>query len=142
MTKEQLLNFYRAELEAQSVSHISIDTDTICFTNDTFKFVLNRYANKFSSFSKGQIKIVDNEVEFIVHMHASMTRLFITAGLIAIAAILFFLFHSGFDTFTLFVGLTIFVLLSIIGYISTSISFPVYFTSVRNKIERQLHTPQ
>ena len=137
-TKNDLINLYKRELELQSVNNISTSVDTISFANNSFKFVLNKFANKFSSFSQGQIKIVDEADEFGIYFQADLTRLFTSAGLIACIATLFFLFSSGFDTFPLIVGLVIFVLLTVIGFISTSVSFPVYFTSLRNTIEREL----
>jgi len=142
VTLGQLISRYKRELERQSVSNISVDFDTIYFANSTFRFVLNRYANKFSSFSNGQIKIVDTGNEFVVYVKASVTRLFISAGLIGVAVTLFFLLSSGFDIFALIVGVIAFALLAVIGYILTSVSFPVYFTSVRNDIERELQARQ
>jgi hypothetical protein len=138
VTKSDLINCYKRELDRQSVNNISVTPDTISFKNNTFRFVLNKFANKFSSFSKGQIKIVDEVEEFGVYFQADLTRIFTSAGLTAAIATLFFIFSSGFDTFLLIVGLVIFVLLTVIGFISTNISFPVYFTSLRNDIEREL----
>ncbi|HEY5408172.1 MAG TPA: hypothetical protein VIJ92_13840, partial [Ginsengibacter sp.] len=62
-----LITLYKQELEIQSVNNIVDNGDTIDFRNKAIKFVLNRYADKFSSFSSGQIKIVDEGNEFGVH---------------------------------------------------------------------------
>lgn len=140
VTKSDLINLYKRELEGQCVDNISSSADIISFSNNTFKFVLNKFANRFSSFSKGQIKIVDEPNEFGIYFQADLTRLFTSAGLMAGVATLFFLFSFGFDTFPLIIGLIIFVLLTVIGFISTSISFPIYFTNFRNNIERELQT--
>ena len=136
-TLAHLLHFYKAELNCQSVSHISIKGNTLYFSNKVFKFVLNRYANKFSSFSFGQIKIADTEKEFIVYMEANINRLFINTGMIA-GIITTFSLVTGFNVFFLIIGIGIFVLLTMIGYAGTYIFFPVYFTSLRNKIQREL----
>lgn len=139
-TRNDLINLYKRELEEQNVDNISSSADTISFVNNTFKFVLNKFANKFSSFSKGQIKIEDETDEFGIYFQADLKRLFISAGLIGGIATLFLLFGTGFNTFPLIVGLVIFVLLTVIGFITTGISFPIYFTSLRNDIEKELQT--
>jgi ABC-type multidrug transport system fused ATPase/permease subunit len=138
VTKRYLINRYKRELDGQSVNNITVTPDTISFTNNTFRVVLNKFANKFSSFSKGQIKIVEEVDEFGIYFQADLTRLFTSAGITAAIATVFFLFGSGFNTFSFIIGLVIFVLLIAIGFISTHISFPVYFTSLRNEIEREL----
>ncbi|HEY5408169.1 MAG TPA: hypothetical protein VIJ92_13825 [Ginsengibacter sp.] len=133
-----LITLYKQELEIQSVNNIADNGDTIDFRNKVIKFVLNRYADKFSSFSSGQIKIVDEGNEFGVHFKADWTRMFTSAGLLAGIVTILSFFSIGFKIFCLFVGLGVFALLVIIGFISTSISFPIYFTSLRNKIEQEL----
>ena len=138
VTQTDLLNLYKRELEEQSVNNISTDSDKINFTNNTFRFALNRFANKFSGFSKGQIKIVDKGNEFNVYFQAELKRIFTTAALLAGVGTLFFLFILGFGLFPFMIGVTIFILIIIIDYISTSISFPVYFKSIGNRIEREL----
>ena len=142
ITKSDLINLYKRELGEQSVNNISTSTDAINFTNKTFRFVLDRFANKFSSFSQGQIKIVDEGNEFGIYFQGKLTRLFTFAGLMAGPATLFFLFSIKFDVSTLISGVTIFILLTGIGFILTSIFFPVYFTSLRNDIERELQNKQ
>ena len=138
VAKSEIIKLYKRELEGQSVNNISTDAGTISFKNNTFRFVLNRFANKFSSFSEGQIKVVDEEDKFGVYFEAKLANLFTTAGLIAAIAILFSIFSNGFNIFSLIVGLVIFILLIIVGFISINISFPVYFTNLRNNIEREV----
>lgn len=142
ITLSHLLNFYKRELNYQSVSHTAIRENCLSFSNKTYKFVINRYANKFSSFSNGQIKITDTENEFIIQMQANMTRLFINTGIIAGAMALFFLGNAGFTLFSLSIGIVIFIVLSILGYAITMISFPVYFVNLRNKIQEELEAMQ
>ena len=108
-TKNDLINLYKRELEIQSVNNISIRADTISFANNTFKLEINKFANKYSSFSKGQIKIIDEDDEFGIYFQADLTRLFISSGLIAGIATLIFLSSSRFDIFPFIVGLAIFV---------------------------------
>ena len=140
VTQIDLLNLYKRELEEQSVNNISTNSDTIKFNNNTFRFVLNRFANKFSSFSKGQIKIVDQGNEFNVYFQAQQTRTFTSAALLAAIGTLFFLFSAGFSLLPFLIGLAIFILLIIIDYVTTNISFPIYFDSLRNSIERELQS--
>ena len=137
-----LLELYRQELEEQSVSNIQIDGNCIKFSNETFKFVPNRYANKFSGFASGQINIEDNGTEYIVTFEADNSRTFSVAGIIAGAITLISLVRSNFDLSSLVTGLVVFGLLSVIGYGISAASFPVYFTGVRNKIERRIQSLQ
>jgi len=137
VTKSDLVKRYKQELEIQSVNNIVDNGDTIDFRNKVIKFVLNRYADKFSSFSFGQIKIDDEGNEFGVHFKADWTRMFTSAGLLAGIVTILSFFSIGFKIFCLFVGIGVFALLITIGFISTSISFPIYFTSLRNNIERE-----
>ncbi|UAY53369.1 hypothetical protein [Ferruginibacter albus] len=137
-TISDLINLYKRALKEQSVSNISSNADTIDFTNDTFRFVLNKFSNKFSGFSQGQITIVDEEDEFGVYLRATSTRLFKSAGIIAAVIILFSLLNSEFTIFPFIIGLVVFILLVITGLVYTSIFFPVYFNSLRNDIEREL----
>ena len=138
VTLNQLISIYKRTLEDQSVSHISVNADKIDFSNNTFKIVLARYSNKFSGFTNGSIEIIDTETELVVYFQARLTRLFVSAAFIAGIATLFLLLTSGFNIFPPVTGLIIFALLSIVGYISANISFPVYFTALRNNIEREL----
>ena len=138
VTLAHLIHFYKSELQIQSVSSVSVNSNTISFSNNLYKFIINRYSNKFSSFSSGQIKIADTGKEFIIDLEANMTRLFLNTGIIAIAVTCFFLFGSGFNVFPLVLGLIVFVLLTLIGYIFTKASFPVYFVNLRNKIQQEL----
>jgi hypothetical protein len=138
LTLSHLLNFYKRELHYQNVSHISTTDNTLAFSNKVYKFVINRYANKFSSFSSGQIRIEDSGNEFIIDLRANMNRLFINAAIIAVAATFFFLFGSGFNAFPFIIGATVFTLLAILGYIITSVSFPIYFVTLRNKVQQEL----
>jgi hypothetical protein len=140
VTKSEIIKLYKRELEGQSVNNISSDDDTINFKNNTFRFVLNRFANKFSSFSEGQIKVVDEKDEFGVYFEAKLANLFTSAGLISAIAILFAIFSNGFDIFSLVVGFVVFIVLIIVGFISTNIFFPVYFTNLRNNIEREVQS--
>jgi hypothetical protein len=137
-----LLNFYKRELNYQNVSQIKISGNTISFSNKIYKFIINRYTNKFSNFSFGQIKIIESEKEFIVHMQANMARLFINVGIIAFTLTLFLLLSSGFNVITFLLGIGIFALLTIINNAITNISFPVYFINLRNKIQQELEIMQ
>ena len=138
LTLSHLLHFYERELHYQNVSHSSVAGNVITFSNNTFKFVINRYANKFSSFSTGQITIEDSANQFVIYFQASTKRLLINAGIIAITATFFLLFDAGFNAFTIIAGALVFVLFIITGYVITSVSFPVYFVRLRNRVEEEL----
>lgn len=138
LTLNKLIGLYKKELEEQSVSNISISDNTLDFSNNTFKIVLNRYANKFSGFSAGHIKIVDNTTAFVVCIEASIKRLFIAAAIYAGIACLFALISLGLNFIPLVIGILIFCLLSVIGFISLQISFPIYFTRLRNEFESEM----
>ena len=138
----ELLQFYKQELEDQSVSNIQLDGNILTFSNDNVKFVANRYANKFSSFTSGQISIEDNSSEYLVIFEADNSRTFTVAGIISGAITLFFLIISNFDLSSLIIGLIMFVVVSVVGYGITIVSFPIYFTSIRNDIESLIQARQ
>ncbi|MGC4102138.1 hypothetical protein [Ferruginibacter sp.] len=140
VTQKDLVDLYKRELEIQSVNNISADVNTISFINNFFRFIPTKSANKFSSFSQGKIEIVDEADEFGIYFQATTTRVFASAGLMAALAALLCLFNDGFNFFCLIVGAIVFVLLVIISFISTTISFPVYFTGLRNNIEEELRS--
>lgn len=79
----ELLQLYKQELENQSISKIEIRENSLTFSNNIFKIVTNRYANKFSSFTSGQINIEDNGSEYLVGFEADNTRIFIVAATIS-----------------------------------------------------------
>lgn len=136
----ELLQLYKQELENQSISKIQIRDNSLTFSNNIFKIVTNRYPNKFSSFTCGQINIEDNGSEFLVAFEADNTRTFIVAGMIAGAVTLISFVNSNFDLSSILIGLFIFAVLSGIGYGISTVSFPVYFTAVRNEIERRIQS--
>jgi len=144
LTKYDLLARYERELEEQSVDNIIIDNDTINFSNNILRFVINRFADKYSSFSSGQIEIFDDNEnnELGIYLQANLSRLFISAGIKSVIAFLFFSFGLGFNLITLYLGIGIFILLCLIGFIITAISFPIYFTNFRNDIERELQNDE
>jgi hypothetical protein len=137
----QLVTRYKRELEEQSVSSVSVNADTIYFANDAFKIVLARYSNKFSGFSKGQIRIEDTGTEYIVYLEANLARLLVSAGTGAGIVVLLALFTVGFNLLLLIMGLIVFGVLILVGYIQAKIFFPVYFNSLRNNIESELQQP-
>jgi len=135
LTIDYLLDSYKSELQQQSATKVTIDLASITFAHDNIISTATSYSNRYSNFSNGRIDIEETEDEFIVHLEASLTNLFIKPGLVAGIATLFILFSSGFAPFTLLLGLCVFALFTIISFISTSISFPIYFTNFRNNIE-------
>lgn len=138
LTIAHLLNFYKRELHLQQVSDVHVTGNRIDFTNNNFKLVIDRYANKFSSFSSGHIIINDEDDKFVIRLHASMKKLWVNAAVFALIAGSFILFDDGFSIFPLVFGGAIFVLLTIIGFVITQVSFPVYFVRLRNKIQQEL----
>ena len=84
----------------------------------------------------------ENETEYIVTFEADNSRTFSVAGIIAGAVTLISLIGSNFDLSSLFTGLVVFGLLSVIGHVISTVSFPVYFTGIRNNIERRIQSLQ
>ena len=138
-TLADLLDRYQKELQDQNVSSFSQDQDIIDFNNSNAvaNIFLNSYGNRFSGFANGHIKIVDNDTEYIVYLKADISRLFILPGIISGLITLFFLIASGFTPFLLSFGMGIFIIISLIKYISFSVTFPIYFTKLRNDIENE-----
>jgi len=137
----ELLQLYKQELQDQSVSKIELDDNFLTFSNDTFRFTLNR-SDKFANFTSGQIKIEDNGPEYIVTLEADNSRTYTVAGIVSAAITLVWLISSNFDLSVLIMGLIIFVLISGIGYGTSTISVPVYFEGVRNDIERRIQSKE
>jgi hypothetical protein len=140
-TINKLLELYKRELDGQNISDISTTLNTIHFSNDILNFSLSRYAYKYSKFSYGEIRIEETEEEYIVYLKANMKRLFITSAIWGAGFSLIALMQSGFNLFPLILGLIIFCVFIIAGYISI-LFFPVYFESLRNNIERELQEKQ
>lgn len=138
IAKSDIIQFYKKELNRQSVNNISFDDDTIRFNNNSLRFVPDRFANKFSSFSSGEIKIVDEDDEFGIYFEGKLANLFKSAGIFAAIGVLLSLLGSGLNVFPLIIGFIIFILLVVSGFVSTNVSFPVYFTNLRNNIEREI----
>lgn len=137
VTKNDLLERYKTEFQYQSADNISTNGNTINFSNNTFKFAVTRFSKKLSMFSKGEIEIVEEESEFIIYFSVQWTRLFIPAGLLAAALTLLSFFDSEFSLLPFVIGILSFIIAIVIVFISTNISFPFYFTALRNSIERE-----
>jgi hypothetical protein len=135
-----LIELYRQELEYQNVNEIEVSGNSLVFSNESFKIAFNAYGNKLSGFSNGQIDIEESGPEFIVTLHADVSALFIDGGIIGGIVIILFLVGSGFNLTAFGLGGVAFILYSAIAYIFTLITFPIYFTSVRNDIERLLQS--
>jgi hypothetical protein len=130
-----LIDLFVQELEYQKVNEIAVDGNSIQFSNKPFK---NLYGNKFSDFSSGQIVIEDTGPEYIVSLQGDPSELFIRiSGFIGAFTFLVFIL-SGFEIVFLFFGLIVFIIVEGIVLLLRIISFPVYFTSLRNDIERLL----
>jgi hypothetical protein len=133
-----LIDLYKQELEYQSVSKIEINNNTIDFSDKLFKLVYKGQPNKFGSFSSGQITIEETEQEYIVNLSASMGHLVNKAGIVTGLYVLFLIICGIFNTGVIFFGLFVFLVLTGIPYLWTVSFFPVYFTGLRDRIERTL----
>jgi len=142
LTLDYLIDLYKSELQLQSAGKVDSDSSTIYFTNDNIFRFATGYSTKYSNFSSGRIDITETEEEFIVYLQASLSNLFIKPGLFAGLATLFLLVATGFEFFTVIVGLLVFGLMTLTSYISTSISFPTYFTYFRNGVEHDFQARQ
>jgi hypothetical protein len=134
LTANKLISIYKQKLEGQNVKNITVQERTINFNNPVLQFTLSRFNNKFSNFSKGKITITDEADKFIVDLNADITKSFSFPAVLALIAVLL----SGIELFSLIIGAAVFILLTVIGLISTYVSFPVYFTNLRNDIEREI----
>jgi len=135
---ERLLALYKRELKDQGVSNSAIDNNTIHFSNNTFGFNLNRQATKFSSFKSGSIIIEDVGNEYQVTLEADNSRSFTFPIIISSVIVVIPLLTNHFELSLFFVAAIVFLLISGGDYGMTRIFFPVYFTSLRNKFEREL----
>ena len=130
-----LIDLYVRELKDHGVRDIAIDGDTIQFSNKPFRTL---YSNKFTDFISGQIVIEDTGPEYIVSLQGDPSGLFIRVGGFIGAFIFLFLLLSGFEMGFLLFGLIVFIIVAGILFLIRMISLPVYFTSLRNEIERLL----
>jgi hypothetical protein len=142
VTSFDLINRYIQELEDQNIDQYIREFDTVNFTNSisVANAVLNNYGNRFSNFSVGKIRIIDNDFDFTVLLEADLTRLFLMPSVFSGLATLLLLMTSEFSAFVIVFGLVIFLGISILRYILFVLSFPVYFTKLRNDIEREFQT--
>jgi hypothetical protein len=137
-TITELLHLYKEEMLSQHVPHLSITGNRLSFSNKNLSSVSNRHANKWASFTSGHISIEDTGDKYVVLLEGDISRTFIMVGIIAGIITLYLFINSAFDTSTLLVGIIVFAVLSGIMYGITAVSFPPYFKSIRNEIERRL----
>lgn len=135
-----LLQFYRQELEEQSISDIEVDENSLRFSNEVFRLPISRSANKYSGFTSGRITIEENGDEYLVLFEGDNARNLVVAGVVAGTVTLISLFRSAFEPTSLIMGVIVFAVIAGIGYGSTMLTFPVYFTGLRNRIERRIQS--
>jgi ABC-type multidrug transport system fused ATPase/permease subunit len=137
ITQSYLVERYTEELQYQQVSKTSSENNTIHFSNDAVRFVWDKYADKFSKFSSGTIRIVNDDDEYGVYLEADQSNLFKQAGIagafVAVSSLL-----TGLSTFAIIIGAFIFVLTMTIKLIGLYVFFPVYFRGLRNNIEEEM----
>ena len=138
LTKADLLDYYRQELQIQGVSRTGIDFSKITFQNSLGTSIFYRSTSRFANFATGTIEIDETGNEFTVLFTANLANIFIAPGLFAAIVTILFLLASGFDTISLLLGAATFVLMLVISYLWTSLTFPNYFTGLRSDIERQI----
>lgn len=130
-----LIDLYVRELKDHGVRDIAIDGSTIQFSTRPLN---NLYGNKLTDFSSGQIVIEDTESEYIVSLQGDPSGLFIRiGGFIGAFSLLMFLL-AGFEIGFLIFGLIVFIIVAGIVFLLRLVSLPVYFTSLRNAIEREV----
>jgi hypothetical protein len=133
-----LYDFYQQELEHQRVSKVEMKEATLRFSNNPYRFVGSRLANQFTCFSSGQIRIEDTATEYVIYFEGDLSRILIRGGIITglVTALLFF--FSAPPVASILLGGIIFLMTAGINYISTRLSFPVYFVTLRNEMEAVL----
>lgn len=133
-----LYDFYQQELEHQRVSKVEMMEGTLRFTNSIYRFVGSRLANQFSCFSSGQIRIEDTATEYVVYFEGDLSRILIRGGIISGVFITLLFVFSAPPLVSLLLGGLIFLMTAGINYISTRLSFPVYFVTLRDEMESVL----
>jgi hypothetical protein len=136
LTVEKLMDFYIAELQNQGVDRVTLDVNKIIFFNDKVRITLNRYATKFSYFSKGNIVIEETDNEFIVLVNGSLSNIFVTPAVCAGIATIALLFVTGLDIITFATGLLLLCFMMTMNYLIIRLRFPAYFSNLRLDIER------
>jgi len=135
ISTERLLEYYKQELEYQSVNEIDIENSKIYFKNNRFRFN-DRYPNKFAGFLQGEISVAETDSDFIVSLRADISGLIEMAGVVAILSVILFALAGGFSLLPLVISALLFILILTISYLSLVLLFPVYFDTLRNDIER------
>ncbi len=91
-----------------------------------------------TSFPKAVISLTDEGDEYRAEFRAGIGYFITNHAIHAVLACLFFFYVSGFNWLGLLMAIPFFALAVIIDFIETNITFPVYFVSLRNDIERQI----
>jgi hypothetical protein len=137
-TIRQLLLLYERELQEQGVDSTSVDKVSVAFTNGAVGWEFNPFYNKLSFFTKGEIRITDEGKEYLVDFRGDTTRIVTVPAIVAVLAGLVFFFLSEFSWLALPIACGLFALGVIGRFINMNISFPVYFTWLRNNIENRV----
>lgn len=135
ISAERLLEYYKQELEYQSVNQVVVEDNKVLFKNNWFRFN-DRYPNKFAGFLQGEISIEETDSTFIVSLRADISGLIELAGAVAVLSVILFALAGGFSPVPLIISALLFILVLITSYLSLVLLFPVYFASLRNDIER------
>ena len=141
LTAQKLQDFYVTELQNQGVDKVTFDTNNIIFINDAVRIAMNRYATKFSYFSKGTITFEETDKQFIVTVNGSLTNVFVTPAVCAGIATIALLSITGRNTTTFIIGLLLLTFMATMNYVIIRLRFPVYFSNLRLDIEQIFQKP-
>jgi len=141
---QDLLLLYQDELENERVGNIVKEDDAVRFSNRGIT-IIHKDNGRFSFFSKGEIHITDTGIEYIVDFRGSRSG--ITFPMMMILAVIILVFAlvsgselSGSDILIMLVVVAGFGLLSAIRFLYKAVRFPIYFETLRNRIEQHVAT--
>lgn len=130
-----LINLYERELQEMQVTSIQKENNVLYFSNHLLNVA---QGNRFSVFSHGRLDIADTGMEYIVTLKANIARIFVLPGIFAAVAALLELMALGFQYHAFLFAGAVFIILTIIRFVYASIALPIYFTNLRNRLEREL----
>lgn len=139
---QDLLLLYQDELENEGAANIAKEEDTVLFSNRGFRVIYNDNG-RFSSFSKGEIRITDTGVDYVVDFRGSRGGILFPMMIIMAVILLVFALMpgsglSGSDILIVVVVAGGFGLAAFIRFLYMAVRFPVYFETLRNRIEQHV----
>lgn len=140
-SSQEILKLVAEELEIQNAENVVVQEERILFSNSVIRLPKNRFFNKFASFSKGEITVALHDNSYIVLLSASIQRIFLHSALLVAVLNLLEVFTLGLASSIVFFWITIYPIIVVVRLVMHYLSFPVYFTGLRNKLQSYLKQP-